>query len=63
MDSIDQNMVGFSGRFRIIRIKKLSFCKTIVFASSVGRKLTPEPTLKMITKSLETFKLSGKVNV
>ena len=72
IDSIDQNNLGLSEPFRVIRFKKVSFCQKSVFVRSKWTEnglqgffrgiFYTKPTLKIITKSLETSILSGKVN-
>ena len=73
IDSRDQNLVGFSERFRIIRFKKVSFCQKVVFASSKWSEnglqsifwdvFYTKPTYFFKPKRLETSKLSGKVEI
>ena len=73
MDSIDQNDLGLSEPFRVIRLKKVSFCQKSAFAWFRGSEnglqslfwgdFYTKPDLKIIAKSLETLKLSGKVKI
>ena len=73
MDSIGQNNPRLSEPFRVIRLKKVSFWQKSVFASSrwsenglqgiVWDDFCTKPTPKIITKSLDSLKLSGKVEI